>query len=239
MSRAAVVRHLLRRNGFRWLLYFAAAELTRRLARAWDRRLQRFETRHRLPGFYDAETQKVVWDGYDWSERGEEWTASDRWKQSVVKAVLERLLDGGDILEIGPGAGRWSVELQKIAHRLTLFDVAASSIEQCRKRLAGSANVRYFVNDGRRLPLQDDEIDGAWSFDVFVHVGEEETAAYLRELRRVLKGGGRAMIHHPADGGLRGQWRSRMSSRRFVELAEEAGTSLRETGDVISVLQKP
>jgi len=118
-----------------------------------------------------------------------------------------------------------------------------------------TSNVRFIVNDGRTLPFEAGEFDRAWSFDVFVDVSDHDTAAYLKELARVLKKGGRAIIHHPAGGGLRGPWRSRMSSERFAELASAAGLriirqfdswehagkryDLRETGDAISVIEKP
>src|SRR6478609_3336738 len=52
------------------------------------------------------------WNGWDWSGLGEEWTASEEWKQGLVDDVLLRLIPSDvDVLEIGPGAGRWTVVL--------------------------------------------------------------------------------------------------------------------------------
>ncbi|MFZ2113596.1 MAG: hypothetical protein WAU77_07705 [Solirubrobacteraceae bacterium] len=52
------------------------------------------------------------WSGYDWSGRGEEWNASSEWKQALIDDVLARWIPAGVVvLEIGPGAGRWSSEL--------------------------------------------------------------------------------------------------------------------------------
>ena len=163
-------------------------------------------------------------DGYDWRRGGEEWTPSAEWKRSLTALIRERAPRQGAILEIGPGAGRWTEALQKLAGALTVVDVSRTSIEACRARLAGSDNVRYLVNDGRTLPdIPDDSIDFIWSFDTFVHVSPEDTAAYAGEFRRVLRRGGRGIVHHPASGGLRGGFRSRMTSDAFMSLLRSTG----------------
>ena len=64
------------------------------------------------------------WSGYDWSGRGEEWNASSEWKQALIDDVLARWIPAGAVvLEIGPGAGRWSEFLVERASGLVLVDV--------------------------------------------------------------------------------------------------------------------
>lgn len=255
-GRTTVLRHLVRRNGVLWLTAFAAAEVLRRTTRAVDRLVEAIERKHRLPGFLGAETQGVIWDSYDWSRQGEEWTASEEWKRSVVETLLRPHVEADrDVLEIGPGAGRWTVELQPLARTLALVDVSAACIAQCKERLRTTHNVHYAVNDGRTLPFEAATFDRVWSFDVFVHVGREDIASYLCELFRVLRPHGRAMIHHTADGGIRGRWRSHMTTEAFAELARAAGLEvlrqfdawegdgqhydLRGSGDAITLLERP
>ena len=56
-----------------------------------------------------AGSNREWWDRYDWSGGGEEWTASAEWKQALIDDVLLPLIPAGAaVLEIGPGAGRWS-----------------------------------------------------------------------------------------------------------------------------------
>lgn len=170
------------------------------------------------------------WSGWDWSRAGEEWTASPEWKAALIEDVLERFMPTrGVLLEIGPGAGRWSRALLARATRLILVDVSPRPLELCRAALAGARNVDYVLSGGCDLPgVADASVDAVWSFDVFVHVAPADQAAYLREIARVLAPGGRVVIHH-ADGRNRGRapsrqgWRAPMSRGLFARLAAETG----------------
>src|ERR1022692_1257305 len=56
--------------------------------------------------------------------RGEEWYVSWEWKQALIDDVLARWIPAGAVvLEIGPGAGRWSEFLVERASGLVLVDV--------------------------------------------------------------------------------------------------------------------
>ena len=50
------------------------------------------------------------------------------------------------------------------------------------------------------LGILDACVDRVWSFDVFVHTLAEDIEPYVAEITRVLKPGGRAIIHHARDG---------------------------------------
>lgn len=136
------------------------------------------------------------------------------------------------VLEIGPGAGRWSEVLVSRASRLVLADVSERPLELCRERLGGDTPIQYVLRSGSDLPgVEDGSIEAVWSFDVFVHVAPGDQAAYLGEIARVLVPGGTAVVHH-ADGRNRGQlpsrsgWRSPMSRRLFAALAVEHGLKI-------------
>ena len=131
------------------------------------------------------------------------------------------------MLEIGPGAGRWSVPLQKISRELFLVDISEACIRECRQLLSRYDNVSFFVNDGMSLDfIPDNAIDYIWSYDVFVHIRPEDIALYLSEFKRVLKKGGRGIIHHAKDGGKHGGWRSAMTDSMFADLLAENHLSL-------------
>jgi SAM-dependent methyltransferase len=170
------------------------------------------------------------WSDYDWSGHGEEWNASPQWKQALIEDVLVRWIPmGAAVLEIGPGAGRWSQALLARASRLVLVDVSERPLELCRERFSSDTRIQYILSSGSDLPgVEDGSIGAVWSFDVFVHVAPSDQAAYLEEIARVLAPGGVAVVHH-SDGRNRGQlpsrhgWRSPMSRDLFAAVAVERG----------------
>jgi ubiquinone/menaquinone biosynthesis C-methylase UbiE len=141
-------------------------------------------------------------DEHDWTRLGEEWTPTDpRWKEVVLRYTVERYLAPDmRVLEIGPGAGRWTAELLRFKpSRLTGIDVSQRCLEMCRRRFAGRDDVEFLLNDGQSLPsVADGSIDFVWSFDVFVHFELDTIRAYFREFRRVLRDGGIGVVHYPS-----------------------------------------
>ena len=211
----------------------------RAIDRLRDWRLEREQARgvlgpaHRSWRGNSPDDNQDRWTRWDWAGLGEEWSASPEWKQGLIDDVLLRVIPpGGTVLEIGPGAGRWSVVLAPRAERLVLADVTPRVLELCRERLGDREEVRYVLSSGSDLPgVEDGSVDAIWSFDVFVHVAPLDQARYLDEIARVLRPGGVAAIHH-ADGRNRGAvpsragWRAPMSAGLFAALARERGLEL-------------
>jgi SAM-dependent methyltransferase len=173
------------------------------------------------------------WTHWDWSGGGEEWNASAEWKQALIDCVLLPWIpEDKVVLEIGPGAARWSAILQPRSRRLILVDVSERPLALCRERFATTENVACVLSSGDDLPgVGDSSVDAVWSFDVFVHVAPVDQAGYLSEIARALTPGGVAVIHH-ADGRNLGDlpsrdgWRSPMSCHLFATLAAEHGLTV-------------
>src|SRR5438128_11612872 len=138
---------------------------------------------------------------YDWKDAGEEW--SQPWGSSAAQwsgAILPRIRDClpvETILEIAPGFGRWTHYLKDYCRKLWIVDPAVECIDACRRRFAADSRVECYVNDGRSLAmLPDDSVDFVFTFDSLVHLEREIVEAYLSELRKKLKVGGKGFIHH-------------------------------------------
>jgi ubiquinone/menaquinone biosynthesis C-methylase UbiE len=186
------------------------------------------------------------WDkDHAWPADGDEWNrqaaacgiAYDLWKESLVRHLIVPNLGAAvHVLEIAPGHGRWTEHLVARAGRLTAVDLSPSCIEFCRARFRDAANIDYFVTDGTSLPPgATAAIDFVWSFDAFVHMDRDVTGAYLKEIARVLKPGGTAIVHHAnvADLATHTQakaegWRAPMTAELFAELARDAGLKVVE-----------
>jgi hypothetical protein len=78
---------------------------------------------------HTVEENRSIWDGWDWSRDGNEWTDDVRtfrgqdpevWKASLLTAAMLPYAErGGTLVEIGPGAGRWTEHLQAVVGRRT------------------------------------------------------------------------------------------------------------------------
>jgi len=95
------------------------------------------------------------------------------------------------ILDAGCGTGLMLQQMQHLGQAEGV-DIADEAIDFCRKR--GLDNVRR--GDLSQLPFADDTFDVVTALDVLEHLDDD--AGGLREMRRVLKPGGRVFIFAPA-----------------------------------------
>src|SRR5919201_3434483 len=104
--------------------------------------------------------------------------------------------DIGDarMIEIGCGLGRMLVHFAPHFERVDGVDIAPEMIEGARQADL-PPNVHLTVTSGSDLaPFAESAFDFAFSFQVFQHIPDEAViASYLREFRRVLRPGGRAV----------------------------------------------
>ncbi len=211
-----------------------AAEITQLRA---ERRLLEIEGERGVLGPAHAAWQdhapgvnKEHWGGWDWDRRGEEWNLSAAWKQGLIDDVLLATIPaGGTVLEIGPGAGRWTEVLFPRADRMIVVDLDERILARCREALGNPPGVVYLISPGSSLAqVADATVDAIWSFDAFVHIAPVQQAEYMAEIARVLTPGGVAAIHH-ADGRDQGfhasrrGWRAPMTATLFAALAREHG----------------
>lgn len=177
-----------------------------------------YEVKRQLPGFNTIRYNYKGWTEYDWSSKGDEWDDSRSWKNSIIDFIINKnFRAGGRFLEIGPGAGKWSRTLSDMAEKLILVDITEVTLDICRKIL-DNQKCEFYVNDGQSLSfIASNSIDHVWAFDTFVHIAPQETAGYLKEIGRVLKSGGMAIIHHPRNGGHKGGFRSSVTNEFFLK----------------------
>lgn len=145
---------------------------------------------------------RAVWgETYDWSQRGDEWSAcwggvAYQWWTTLFPR-LQGYVPAGRILEIAPGYGRWTQFLKELCDELIIVDIAENAIAHCRERFAGERHISAYVNDGASLAMAaDGSIDLVFSFDSLVHAEAAIMAGYLSELARILAPNGVAFLHH-------------------------------------------
>lgn len=165
--------------------------------------------------------------------------------------MLKYIKRGSTILEIGPGAGRWTEILQTLASRLIIADISEKCLDLCRERFKTHYNIEYNLIEGRLNFIDNDSIDYIWAYDVFVHINPTDVERYIEDFQRILKLGGCAIIHH--SGTYSWEQRRRESSRSYVsgnlfahlvakhgmKMIEQNDTLVHKPGDLISVFIKP
>jgi SAM-dependent methyltransferase len=228
-SKVRLASIALRDNGPLWLTWMGIYYLASYLADFCFRSADRRRSQQGLPGLNGLSANKLIWENWDWSAGGDEWTPNQAWKESVSKTFIDRYYAGRDtILEIGPGAGRWTGFLIGKANRLVGVDISSACVEECRKRFAGF-NASFEIGNGRDLSmLAAESIDAIWSFDVFVHINNDEFRSYVSEFRRILKPSGIAIIHHGSSGGSKGGWRSNATTDSVRQFMVDQGLLVKE-----------
>jgi len=129
----------------------------------------------------------------DWTP--EEFYAQGRERTEDVLAWAGPDLRRERMVEIGCGAGRFLVHFAREFEVVEGFDIAPEMIELARRYVPD--NVRLTVSSGADLGgLRDACADFAFSMQVFQHIPDREVvAAYIAETARVLRPGGRAVLH--------------------------------------------
>ncbi|MCS6835933.1 MAG: class I SAM-dependent methyltransferase [Anaerolineae bacterium] len=117
------------------------------------------------------------------------------WREGQERrlAMLARhaRLDGALVLEAGGGIGMYASQIaRRYTARVALFDIEEARIHQARHETPLSA-----VAAAEALPYPDQTFDTILSHEVIEHVQDDRLA--LREMARVLKAGGRAVIFCP------------------------------------------
>jgi arsenite methyltransferase len=113
-----------------------------------------------------------------------------------------RLLDvlalkpGEHVLDVGPGPGHYAFAMSSAvgdSGRVAGVDNAKDSIETAQRRCSGLANVSFSLGDAGDLPFDAATFDAAISTQTFEYL--PDVGAALGQIFRVLKPGGRVLIH--------------------------------------------
>jgi ubiquinone/menaquinone biosynthesis C-methylase UbiE len=118
----------------------------------------------------------------------------------ITRARLREILEprpGERLLEVGPGTGYYSLpvaELLSPGGTLDVVDIQQEMLDHTmgRAREQGISNIAPTRADARELPFEDDRFDGAYLVTVLGEIPDQRAA--LRELRRVVRPGGRIVV---------------------------------------------
>tara|TARA_B100000700_G_C14967152_1_gene819428 strand:+ start:611 stop:1483 length:873 start_codon:yes stop_codon:yes gene_type:complete len=101
-------------------------------------------------------------------------------------------------LDVGGGAGVYSIVLALIGAQMSVQDLSSESINSGKllsKKIG--VDVEYKVGDAQNLQFKDKSFDFCISNDFFEHISKEQKIEVIREINRVLKPGGQLIIKTP------------------------------------------
>jgi len=136
--------------------------------------------------------------------------------------LLDRVSATERVLDVGCGEGRFAAELLAAGARVVAVDVAQEPLRRARARHP-RLDLRLIAPEGP-WELDDASFDVVWAGEVIEHVAD--TAAWLSEVRRVLRSGGRLLLSTPAHEPL-ALMRLALSRRAFARHFDPRGDHLR------------
>ncbi len=180
------------------------------------------------------------------------------WGDGSVFKYLFRKLDLDNVIELACGRGRHVPNYIDLSGHITLVDILQKNIDICRIRFGDDERISYYKNQGFDLKeLNDGEYTSIFSYDAMVHFELLDINSYLTDFYRVLKPGGKVLIHHSNfDAMYDGRYdrslvygRSFMNYKIFSYLALQAGFVVLDQQilrwhhlpdlDCVSLLEKP
>ena len=101
------------------------------------------------------------------------------------------------VCEIGAGYGEWMIPIAPTVAEICGFDIAPNLVSMAAAKFAehGADNARMCMGDGTSIPFARESFSLVYSISVFQHIPREMVHGYIRETDRVLRPGGRAVLH--------------------------------------------
>jgi ubiquinone/menaquinone biosynthesis methyltransferase len=116
------------------------------------------------------------------------------WRKKAIARLLEGLGEAPRLLDLGAGTLDGALEIARRAPgaRVAAADFALEMLLAGRKKVPTGGRIETHAADGHHLPYRDGAFDGA--FSAFCVRNLRDLPAGLRELRRVVRPGGRVVI---------------------------------------------
>ena len=111
--------------------------------------------------------------------------------ESVADIVKDKI-----VLDIASGSGYGTATLAKTANKVYGVDINEKAVNYSIENF-GNKKTTFLVGSGTDIPLETDSVDIVVSHETIEHI--DDYRKFMREIKRVLKNGGQAIISTPND----------------------------------------
>lgn len=171
-----------------------------------------------------------MWNSdYNWKDYGEEWSepwgsSFYQWQITIFPRIFKHLKNSNNqIIEFGPGMGRWTKFLINYPGDKTLVEPSIKCYNYCKSIFK---NITIINNNGTSLSeLNNNFYTFIFSFDSLVHIDFEQMELYISQFASKMTDDGVGFIHHSnlENGGR--HWRGKMTAKFFEEKCNQYGLS--------------
>lgn len=117
-------------------------------------------------------------------------------KDSEFKKLFD-CLDLTNVIELACGRGRHVKQYLNRATDITLVDILQKNIDYCKNRFGKNNKINYYKNNGYNLSeLPSNSYTALFCYDAMVHFELLDINSYLVDIQRVIKKGGKILLHH-------------------------------------------
>jgi len=157
--------------------------------------------------------QKVYWEeflkeyknkdiekcGYEWGDPNNEKDELGNYKK-IKHLLTSNINENSSVLELGILGGKWTKYMLN-SKSITCVDINDFFIEFIKNRYSEFINkLKFYISSGDELKgISSESIDFVFCMDTLVRVEKESIHNYIKEIKRVLKKDGKAIIHLPNE----------------------------------------
>jgi SAM-dependent methyltransferase len=110
-----------------------------------------------------------------------------RREESAVIEMLKGIEEGGRVLDIPCGTGRYAKTLLKRGMDVIGADISEEMMDFAKKNTQSLGDMEFKVADASNLPFMDDEFDGVLSIRLYQRIPKDVRVKMLKEVSRVSK----------------------------------------------------
>jgi SAM-dependent methyltransferase len=113
--------------------------------------------------------------------------------------------DLSEVLDFATGHGRMAEHFARRAKKIICCDIQPASVEFCRQRFSNgrpNCTFDFLCNSLDGIALPNSSLTFVYSWDAMVHFDAAMLSLYFRDFSRVLRPGGKGLIHHSNYAGV-------------------------------------